>query len=170
MTDHLDRHLAEQVILPVGQGLAGGHHDALSGMNAHRIKVFHIADGDAIVVAVAHHLVFDLFPALEILLDQDLRGVGKAFGGQLTQFLLVAADPRAQPAQGVGDADHHRVADLLGDLHRLRHRAGGFAAGVLDAHFLQPLHKALAVLSVDNRRHLGAQHPHIILLQDALMK
>jgi hypothetical protein len=33
--------------------------------NAHRVEVLHVANGDGGVVAVAHHFVFDFFPADE---------------------------------------------------------------------------------------------------------
>jgi hypothetical protein len=45
-------------------------------MDAHRVKVLHVADRDARVVAVAHHLVLDLLPAQERPFDQHLaRGL-----------------------------------------------------------------------------------------------
>ena len=52
----------EHLVLLVGQGLAGGHHDAVAGVGAHRIQVFHVADGDAVVVPVADNLVLNLLP------------------------------------------------------------------------------------------------------------
>ncbi|MCK7481323.1 MAG: hypothetical protein M0C28_32155 [Candidatus Moduliflexus flocculans] len=42
-----------------------------------RVEVFHVADGDAVVVLVADDFVFDLFPAVEVFLDQDLGGGGE---------------------------------------------------------------------------------------------
>ena len=41
-------------------------------MDSHRIHVFHIADYDAIVIAIPHDFVFDLLPLLEVFFDQDL--------------------------------------------------------------------------------------------------
>ena len=72
MADNLDGEFAQQVDVVVVQGLARCHHDALSGMYAQRVKVLHVADRDAVVVAVANHLELDLLPTLERLLYQHL--------------------------------------------------------------------------------------------------
>ena len=65
VTDNLDGEGAQFVIFGVGERLAGGHHNRLARMDAQRVEVLHITDSDAIVVTVAHHLVFDLLPASE---------------------------------------------------------------------------------------------------------
>jgi len=57
----------------VGEGLRRSDHDTLAGMDAERVEVLHVADRDAVVETVAHHLVLYLLPALERLLDQYLR-------------------------------------------------------------------------------------------------
>ena len=67
------RKLAEQVVLMVGEGLRGSDHDTLAGMDAERVEVLHVADRDAVVETVAHHLVLYLLPTLEGFLDQYLR-------------------------------------------------------------------------------------------------
>ena len=41
----------------------GRDDDGVAGVDAHRVEVLHVADGDAVVVGVAHHFVLDLFPA-----------------------------------------------------------------------------------------------------------
>jgi len=43
-------------------------------MDAQRVEVLHVADRDAVVEAVAHNLILDLFPALEGFLHQHLGG------------------------------------------------------------------------------------------------
>ena len=72
MADGLDRHRAEQLVLLVVERLARGHDDGLARVDAHRVEVLHVADGDAVVAPVAHHLVLDLLPAAQALLDQHL--------------------------------------------------------------------------------------------------
>ena len=62
-SNYLEAGRAEHLVFRIAQCLAGGNHDAITGMNAHRIEVFHVADGDAIIGGVPHHLVLDLFPA-----------------------------------------------------------------------------------------------------------
>ena len=54
---------AQQLVFLVGERLAGRDYDAVAGMHAHRVDVLHIADGDAVVGGVSHHLVLDFLPA-----------------------------------------------------------------------------------------------------------
>ena len=67
---------AEHLVLLVGKRLAGGHDDAVAGVDAHRVDVLHVADGDAVVGGVAHHLVLDLLPADKGAFEEHL-----AYGG-----------------------------------------------------------------------------------------
>ena len=60
------------MIFRIGQRLTRSNDNALACMDAQRVKVFHIADGDTVVVTVAHHLVFYLFPSLQTLFHQHL--------------------------------------------------------------------------------------------------
>ena len=60
--DDFEAGSAQHLVLFVGKRLAGRYDNAVTGMGAHRIEVFHVANGDAIIRAVADNLVFDLFP------------------------------------------------------------------------------------------------------------
>jgi hypothetical protein len=53
------------VVLLIAQGLTGGNDDGVTSVDSERVKVLHVADGDAVVVGVADDLILDLFPALE---------------------------------------------------------------------------------------------------------
>ena len=68
----LERRTAEHLVLLVAQRLRGREDDGVAGVDAHRIQVFHVADGDAVVGAVAHYLVLDLFPTDQRALDEHL--------------------------------------------------------------------------------------------------
>ena len=61
--DYLETGRAQHLVFLVAQRLAGGHHDAVAGVDAHGIQVFHVADDYAIVRTVPHHLVLEFFPA-----------------------------------------------------------------------------------------------------------
>ena len=54
---------AQHLIFFIRQCLAGRHDNTISGVNAHRVDVFHIADGNAVIAAVAHYFIFQFFPA-----------------------------------------------------------------------------------------------------------
>ena len=47
--------------------------DGLAGVNPERIKVFHVADSDAIVGGITDNFVLDLLPTLHGLFDKNLR-------------------------------------------------------------------------------------------------
>ena len=63
---------AEFVVVGVGQCLGGSNDDALACMYAERVEVLHVADSDAVVEAVAHHLILHFLPSSEALLHQHL--------------------------------------------------------------------------------------------------
>ena len=60
------------MIFFVGQGLRGADHNGVTGMDAHRVQILHIADGDGGIIGIPHHLIFDFFVALDGLLYQYL--------------------------------------------------------------------------------------------------
>src|SRR2546426_9286933 len=87
-------------------------------MDPHRIHVFHIADYDAIIIAIPHDFVFDLLPLLEVLLDQDLFDptVSKSSERNLSKRAFIEGYARALTPQRIGDSDHDREAYLAGRL------------------------------------------------------
>ena len=66
----------EAMIIVICESLTGSDDDAFSGMDSQRIKVLHVADGDAIIRLVPDHFIFHFLPAGEILLHQNLWRVG----------------------------------------------------------------------------------------------
>ena len=114
LVDDVKSGASEHLIFLVAQGLGGCHHDAVPGVHAHRIDVFHIADCDAVSRTVAHHLILDLLPAGDAALHQHLSHTGKAQAvcQNLLQLHLVMGDTAAASAQRIGGTQHHRIADL----------------------------------------------------------
>ena len=116
----------EQVILFIGQGLAGTHHDGVAGMNAHRVNVLHIAYRDDRVGVVPHDLVLDLFIAPDALFHQhlmDRRELQSVFH-DFPQLGHVVGKAAAGAAQGEGRPQDHRITDLLRRLLSLRNGMG----------------------------------------------
>ena len=64
-------------------------------MNAEGVEVLHVTDGDAVVVLVAHHLVFYLFPAFQTFFHQYLWREREGFLSLCKEFFLVVAEARA---------------------------------------------------------------------------
>ena len=115
-----------------------------------------LAHRDAVVVGVPDHLVLDLLPALERLVNDHLAGVRERGLGQLRQLPVAVCEAGAETAQGVGRPHQHGVAQLAGGLQGVRdvgHDQGG-------RHLLpdlrDPVRKQLAVLGVDDRTNRSA--------------
>ena len=90
---------AQHLVLAVGQRLGGRDHDRVAGVDAHRVEVLHVADRDAGVGGVAHHLVLDLFPALQGALQQHLADGARveAAPDRDIEVLVVADEPPPVP-------------------------------------------------------------------------
>ena len=138
----LQRRRAEHLVLVVGERLRRRDDDAVAGVDAHRVEVLHVADGDAGVGAVAHHLVLDLFPAEQRALEQhlvDRAGVEPA-GDDPLELLRRRGDAAAGAAERVGGPDDQRQRDLLGERARLFERVDD---GALDRRFADSLEQLL---------------------------
>ena len=162
---------AEHLVLLVGQGLGGGHHDGVAGMDAHGIDVLHGADLDDVASGVPHDLELDLLPAGDGALDEDLAHPGHvdATVGDLPEGGLVIGDAAAGAAQGVGGPDDDGIADGVGKVHGVLHalhHVGG-DAGLAD--LLHGVLEALTVLGLPDGLGAGAQELHVVLGQDALL-
>ena len=156
VADDLDGQGAELVILGVGERLRGGYHNRLAGMNAEGVEVFHVADGDAVVVAVAHHLVFNLLPALERFFDEHLGREREGFLGQPIELFLIVAETGAQSAQGVGGTYDDGIAEVGGCMAGLLNGFAGLALDGLHADLVEPFHEEFAVFGVHDGLHGSA--------------
>ena len=168
--DQLQGHPAKHGAVRLRQGLGGGHHDGIAGVDAHGIHIFHVADGDGIVAAVAHNLVFDLLVAPDALFHQHLmdRGEGQGVFHQRGALEFIVGKAAAGAAQGEGGAQHHGIADV---------RRGGQALfqGVGDpggedglSQVLAELFEQVPVLGLPDAGGGGAQQLHAAFLQDPL--
>ena len=72
VADNLDGEFAKHVVVFVGKSLRWSDYDTFAGVDTERVEVFHVADCDTVVKAVAHYFIFHFFPALERLFDEDL--------------------------------------------------------------------------------------------------
>ena len=134
-------------------------------MDAERVEVLHVADGDTVVVLVAHHLVFDFLPAFQRLFDEHLRGEREGFLGLCQELFLVVAEARAKTSQGVGCTEDDGEAQFMGCTLHLLDGATGLALDGLHANLIEALHKEIAILGIDDGLDGGAQHLDTILLE-----
>ena len=113
--DNLQGRITEHLILCVVECLCRRHDDAVAGVNPCRIQVFHAADNDTVILAVAHHLIFDFLPACDGLLYQNLAygAFRDAHITVLPQFLFIMGDAPSGASQGIGRSDDNRIPCFL---------------------------------------------------------
>ena len=159
----------------VGQGLHGGDHDAVARMHAERVDILHGADGNAGVLGVAHHLVFDLLPADEAALDHHLanRAGAQAALHALPVLLFGGNDAAARAAEGEGGANDRGEADLRERRRRRLHALvvvrplhhGAWRRWLPDA--IAHLAEELTILRHLDRRERRAKEANRMPLEDA---
>ena len=88
-------------------------------------RAFALAQIDDVAMLVAQHLDFDVARIDDEFLDEDAviaegrLGFGLGAGEAFLHFGFRIGDAHALAAAAGGGLDHHRIADLAGDLHRL---------------------------------------------------
>ena len=117
-------------------------------MNPKRIYIFHITNGDTVIVFIADNFVFDFFPATEPFFDQDLRCIRKCLSGTIKKLFFIAADTTAQAAQSVSNTQHHRITDLLGKGLGFFNRAHCLAFGIANIDLIQRTIELLAIFRI----------------------
>ena len=66
-------------------------------MDAERVEILHIADGDTVAETVTHHLILDFLPAFETLLDEHLGEKEKAFSARRRSSSALSQKPEPSP-------------------------------------------------------------------------
>jgi hypothetical protein len=115
LAQHRDRGIAHDLVFLVGKRERGCNRDRIASMHAHRVKVLDRANDDAIVVAVAHHLHLEFFPAEHGFFDQHFTGRGgvDASFDNVDEFSLVVSNAAAGAAQSEGRSNDGGKPDVL---------------------------------------------------------
>lgn len=119
MADNLDGSGTKHVVLLVTQCLRGRNDNRVSGVDSERVKVLHVANSDTVVGRITHDLILNFLPALERLLDQDLRRKGERASRQIVEFLPVVGKSGAETSESISGSDDNWVSDRLGGLEGL---------------------------------------------------
>ena len=127
--EDLARHVAQPLNLFVGQGLSRRDGDAVAGVHAHRVQILNRADDDEIAFGIPHQLQLIFFPAEQALIDQHLAqgALLNAVGSDPPQFVAIVSDAPAGAAHRERRPNQNRIADDLGKIERVIHRANDFA-------------------------------------------
>ena len=169
MAHDADGQFAQFVKFAVRQGLRGSDDDTLARVDAEGVEVLHVADGDAVVKAVAHHFIFNLLPTLEALLHEHLGREGEGFLGQAVEFLFVVAESRTESAQGVCGAENDGIAQFGSRAACAFDVLAGFALNRLDVNLVQAFHEEFAVFGVHDGLNGCAEHLQVVLFEDATL-
>ena len=71
-TNESKRLISQALVVGVAEGLERSHNGGFARVDAHRVDVFHGAHDGRVVRFVSHHFVFELLPAEDGFLNQDL--------------------------------------------------------------------------------------------------
>ena len=125
-TDNFQRTVPKHLIFPVGQGLGRAHHNGVAGVDAHRIQIFHITNGDGGIIAVPHHFVFDFLVATDALFNEYLMDRGKlqAVAQKGQQLLFIVGKPAAGSAQSKRRTQHHGISNFPSDFYAFLYGVG----------------------------------------------
>ena len=134
-------------------------------MNANRIQILHVADGDHVAGAVAHYLVLNLFPSGNAALYQNLSYTGKAQAvlQDLAALFRVIGNTAAAAAQSVGRAKYNRITNLVRDAETIFHVLHDVRRSHRLADLLHGLLEHLTVLCLFNGQGSGTDEADMIL-------
>ncbi|KAI6760251.1 hypothetical protein HG531_013452 [Fusarium graminearum] len=165
MSDNLDGSTSEHVVLLVTQGLTGGNNDGVTGVNTKRVKVLHVAHGDTVVVGVTNDLVLKFLPALERLLDKDLRREGERSSGHVAELLLVVGETGTKTAESISSSDNDGVSDSLGGLEGLLNSANSNRLGDGDVNLFQSPSEEVTIFTQLQSSNAGTEDLDAVLLE-----
>ena len=171
LTNNAQARTAEHLILMICERLGRCHDDAVTGMHTNRIEILHIADGDTVVIAIAHDLVLDFLPAGHTALDEHLadHAVLEALDDNFNELFLVIGNAAAGSAHRIGRTHDDRIADLIGKGNR---RCNIFNNGAFRNRLIQLLHgflEKLTILCLFYSRKRGSQKFYLIFFKNSLL-
>src|SRR5437879_5745692 len=130
-------------------------------MDAHRVEVLHIANGHAIVKAVSNDFIFDFFPSCQILLDQDLWAVIQRPAGSFLQTIVIGAESRPQPSEGICGAQHDGITNLVRCPNRILHGCYRNTLRHPNADFSEFTDEEISILCLTNRLDWSTENVNI---------
>ncbi|KAH3666829.1 hypothetical protein OGAPHI_003278 [Ogataea philodendri] len=157
MSNHIDSSSSQHVVIFVGKSLGRSNHNGITGVDTQWIKVLHVTDSDTVVESITNNLVFNFFPSLHGLLDQDLRRSSEGLLTELDQFLLVISETGSKTTQSVSRTDNDWEANFLDGCQSLFHGGSGLGFGTLLANFVHSSSEQFSIFGGDHGIDLGTK-------------
>ena len=170
MTDNLNRQGTQLVVFAVAERLTWCYNDGLTRMDPQGVEILHVADGDTVIVLVAHHFVLYFLPTFQRLLNKHLRRERESLFGLSLQLLLIVAESRAQSAEGIGGTQYNGIAQFCRCLSNLFNGVAGFALDGLDINLVKTLYEKVAVFGIDDSLDRSAENLHAIAFENAILE
>ena len=118
-------------------------------MYSHCINIFDKANGNHLVLGIAHHFKLQFFPSKNRLLHQHLahetsRQASADNGAQFLDVVYMAAPPATH---GISGAQNHRITKIISNSLSLFHRESRCAVGHLEAEFIHGILEGNSILT-----------------------
>ena len=84
-------------------------------MDTDRIQILHITNCNTGTISITHYFVFDLFPACDTTLYQNLTDTAESqtIHQNLDKLFFILSDTTAASAEGVCRTEYNRISNLL---------------------------------------------------------
>lgn len=146
MSDNPDGSCTEHVVVLVGKRLRRSNDDGVTGVNTKRVEVLHVANSDAVVLAITNNLVLDLLPALHTALNKNLRASGEGLVAEVDVLVHVLGETTAETSKCIGGTNDDGETDLLDGTHGLVEVVGRLGLGTRGTNRVHAPGEELAVL------------------------
>ena len=146
----------------------GRRTEGITRVHPQWINILDKADRNHIAVRIPHYFQFQLFPAQNGFLYQDLpyqTGL-QTSGADRTQFFLIIYQSASCASHGISGAQHHGIPQPVRNFQRFFHTVRHFAAGHLNPQFIHGFLKFDSILAALNGIHLHTDNLHIIFVQN----
>src|SRR5210317_2376272 len=126
-------------------------------MYSHGINIFDKADGNHLVLGIAHHFKLQLLPSKNRLLHQHLahetsRQASADNGAQFLDVVYMAAPPATH---GISRAQNHRITKIISNSLSLFHSESWGAVRHLEAKFIHGILESNSILTTLDGIHLN---------------
>ena len=139
-------------------------------MDTKRIEILHIANSDTIIMSIANHFIFYLFPSFQTFLYKNLWRKGKSFLCQYIQFVLVITEATTKSPKCIGRTDDNGITKIGCSYPRLYYVLTCLTLDCLNIDLIQFLYKEFTILGIHNCLYRGTEHFHIVFIEHTAFK